>query len=64
MSSAAFRRLWHRDRGTAVTEKEQQVEIIGFVLVLAALAGASIFFGVDSRQLEFVRQPDIARWTR
>jgi hypothetical protein len=40
------------------------VEIIGFVLVLAALAGASIIFGVDSRQLEFVRRPDIARWTR
>jgi hypothetical protein len=40
------------------------VEIIGFVLVLAALAGASIIFGVDSRHLEFVRQPDITRWSR
>jgi hypothetical protein len=40
------------------------MEIIGFVLVLAALAGASIIFGADSRQLELVRQPDIARWTR
>jgi hypothetical protein len=64
MTSAAFRRLWHRDRGQRSTEKEPEVEIIGFVLVLAVLAGASIVFGVDSRQLEVVRQPDIARWTR
>lgn len=40
------------------------MEIIIFLLALAALAGASTIFGVDSRQLEFVRQPDIARWTR
>ena len=40
------------------------MEIIGFVLVLVALAGASNILGVDSRQLEFVRQPDITRWTR
>ena len=40
------------------------MEIIGFVLVLAALAGTSIILGVDSRQLEVVRQPDIVRWTR
>jgi len=40
------------------------VEIVVFVIALAALAGASIRFGVDTRQLEFVRQPDIARWTR
>ena len=40
------------------------MEIIAFVFALAALAGASIIFGTDSRQLEFVRQPDIARWSR
>lgn len=40
------------------------MEIIAFVFTLAALAAASIIFGVDSRQLEFVRQPDIARWSR
>ena len=40
------------------------MEIVVFVLALAALAGASTIFGVDSRQLEFVRQLDIARWTR
>ena len=40
------------------------MEIIGFALVLAALAVGSIIFGVDSRQLEIVRQPDITRWTR
>jgi hypothetical protein len=64
MSSAVFHRLWVRDRGTAVTEKEPQVEIVVFVLALTAIAGASTIFGVDSRQLEFVRQPDIARWSR
>jgi hypothetical protein len=40
------------------------VEIVAFVLALAALAAASTIFGADSRQLEFVRQPDIARWSR
>jgi hypothetical protein len=40
------------------------VEIVVFVLALAALAGASTIFGVDSRQLELVRQPDISRWSR
>jgi hypothetical protein len=40
------------------------VEIVVFVLVLAALAAASNILGVDSRQLEVVREPDIARWTR
>ena len=40
------------------------MEIVVFVLALAALAGASTIFGVDSGRLELVRQPDIARWTR
>jgi hypothetical protein len=40
------------------------MEIVVFVLALAILAAASTIFGVDSRQLEFVRQPDIARWSR
>jgi len=40
------------------------MEIIAFVFTLAALAGASLIFGVDTRQLELVRQPDIARWSR
>ena len=40
------------------------MEIVVFVLALTALAGASTIFGADSRQLEFVRQPDIARWSR
>jgi hypothetical protein len=44
--------------------KGPQMEIIAFVFTLAALAGASIIFGVDSRQLELVRQLDITRWTR
>jgi hypothetical protein len=40
------------------------VEIAVFVLCLAFLAVASYFAGVDTRQLELVRQPDIQRWTR
>ena len=40
------------------------MEIVVFVLALAVLAGASTIFGADTRQLEFVRQPDIARWSR
>ena len=64
MNSENFRRLWLRDRRTAVAERSHKVEIVVFVLTLAALAGASTIFGADSRQLEFVRQPDIARWSR
>jgi hypothetical protein len=65
MSSANFRRLWGCDRPErAVAEKESHVEIVVFVLALAVLAGTSTIFGVDTRQLEFVRQPDIARWSR
>jgi hypothetical protein len=64
MSSAIFRRLSLRDRRTAVAGRSPKVEIVVFVLVLAALAAASNILGVDSRQLEVVREPDIARWTR
>jgi hypothetical protein len=35
------------------------VEIAVFVLSLASLAVASYFAGVDSRELEVVRQPDV-----
>ena len=40
------------------------MEIAVFVLSLAFFAVASYFAGVDSRQLELVRQPDIQRWSR
>lgn len=40
------------------------MEILVFVLSVAVLAIASQFGGVDSRDLEFVRQPDIQRWSR
>ena len=40
------------------------MEIIGFVITLATLAVASNIFGVDSRHLEVVRQPDVERWSR
>lgn len=40
------------------------MEIMVFVLSLAFLAIASQFGGVDSRELEFARQPDIERWSR
>jgi hypothetical protein len=40
------------------------VEIAVFVLSLAFLAVASHFAGVDSRELDFVRRPDIQRWSR
>jgi hypothetical protein len=44
--------------------KEPHVEIAAFVLSLAFLAVASHFAGVDSRELDLVRQPDIQRWSR
>jgi hypothetical protein len=44
--------------------KEPQVEIAVFVLSLAFLAVASHFAGVDSRELELVREPDVQRWSR
>jgi hypothetical protein len=44
--------------------KEREMEIVVFVLTLAALAVASNVGGVDSRELELVRQPDIERWTK
>ena len=40
------------------------MEIIVFVLSLALLATLSQFGGVDSRELEFARQPDIQRLSR
>jgi hypothetical protein len=40
------------------------VDIAVFVLSLAFLAVASYFAGVDSRELDLVRQPDIQRWSR
>jgi hypothetical protein len=44
--------------------EEPHVEIAVFVLSLAFLAVASDLAGVDSRELDLVRQPDIQRWSR
>jgi hypothetical protein len=40
------------------------VEIAVFVLTLAFLALASFFAGIDSREVEIVRRPDVQRWSR
>jgi hypothetical protein len=40
------------------------VEIAVFVLSLAFLAFAAHFAGVDNRELDLVRQPDVQRWSR
>jgi hypothetical protein len=50
--------------GTSGREREPQVEIAVFVVGLAFLAVASYFAGVNSRELELVRRPDIQRWSR
>jgi len=65
MSSRDSSRLSLRDRQErAVLEGSHNVEIAVFVLSMAFLAVASYVAGVDTRQLELVRQPDIQRWSR
>ena len=65
MSSRDSSRLSLRDRQErAVLEGSHNVEIAVFVLSMAFLAVASYVAGVDTRQLELVRQPDIQRWLR
>jgi len=65
MISPGSSRLSLRDRQErAVGRKEPQVEIAVFVLSLAFFAVASHFAGVDSRELELVREPDVQRWSR
>jgi hypothetical protein len=40
------------------------MEIVVFVLSLAVFAVVAYRFGVDSRELEVVRQRDIERWSK
>jgi hypothetical protein len=46
------------------SRKEPHVEIAVFVLSLGFIAFASYFAGVDTRELDLVRQPDVQRWSR
>jgi hypothetical protein len=64
MSSRGCSRLSLRDRQKERSRKEPHVEIAVFVLSLGFFAVASYFAGVDSRELDLVRQPDIQRRSR